>query len=134
MALEISYCRQGKAPCIRGIIPTSLKISAEKRDSARQRLGSGIDPGHARKAEKISQADAQSFEVIAREWYAKFFARLAVESYRDQCDTIGRYVYLFKRLTAVLTARFYRFEHMVSYSSGKVIAKSTRPPVRGIKE
>ena len=38
-------------------------------------------------------------------------------------DTIGRCVYLFKRLTAVSACRFYRFEHIVSYSSGKVIAK-----------
>ena len=38
-------------------------------------------------------------------------------------DTIGRYVYLFKRLTAVSAARFYRFEHIVSYSSGKVVGK-----------
>jgi len=39
------------------------------------------------------------------------------------CVTIGRYVYLSKRLTAVLTGRFYRFEHIVSYSSGKVVGK-----------
>jgi hypothetical protein len=29
------------------------------------------------------------------------------------CDTIGRYMYLFKRLTAVSARRFYRFEHIV---------------------
>jgi len=29
-------------------------------------------------------------------------------------------MYLFERLTAVLAGRFYRFEHIVSYSSGKV--------------
>ena len=39
------------------------------------------------------------------------------------CVTIGRYVYLFERLTAVFGARFYRFEHIVSYSSSKVVAK-----------
>jgi hypothetical protein len=38
--------------------------------------------------------------------------------------TIGHYWYLFKRLTAVLAGRFYRFEHIVAYSSGKVVAKS----------
>ena len=44
-------------------------------------------------------------------------------------DTIGRYMYLFKRLKAVLAHRFYRFEHIVSYSSGKVtdkVAASTK--------
>ena len=39
------------------------------------------------------------------------------------CDTIGRYWYLFKRLMAVSAGRFYRFEHIVAYSSGKVVAK-----------
>src|SRR5215831_9906717 len=42
------------------------------------------------------------------------------------CVTIGRYWYLFKRLTALSTARFYRFEHIDTYSSGKVVAKSDR--------
>ena len=37
-----------------------------------QQLGNGIDPGEARKAEKIAQAGAESFEAIAREWHAKF--------------------------------------------------------------
>ena len=35
----------------------------------------------------------------------------------------GRYMYLFKRLTAVPAGRFYRFEHIETYSSGKVVAK-----------
>ena len=43
------------------------------------------------------------------------------------CVTIGRYRYLFKRLTAVSARRFYRFEHMVTYSSGKVVAKWANP-------
>src|SRR5262249_2389439 len=34
------------------------------------------------------------------------------------------YWYLFKRLTAVSAGRSYRFEHIVTYSSGKVAAKS----------
>src|SRR5262245_58539363 len=32
-------------------------------------------------------------------------------------------LYLFKRLTPVSAGRSYRFEHIVSYSSGKVVAK-----------
>ena len=39
------------------------------------------------------------------------------------CVTIGRYWYLFKPSTAVSAGRFYRFEHIVSYSSFKVLAK-----------
>jgi integrase len=58
-----------------GVYPdVSLKAAREKRDSARQQLANGIDPGEARKAEKIAQAGAESFEAIAREWHAKFSA------------------------------------------------------------
>jgi hypothetical protein len=39
------------------------------------------------------------------------------------CVTIGRYWYLFKRLMLLQVGRFYRFEHIVPYSSGKVVAK-----------
>ena len=56
-----------------GVYPdVSLKAAREKRDIARQQLGCGIDPSEARKAEKIAQAGAESFEAIAREWHAKF--------------------------------------------------------------
>ena len=56
-----------------GVYPdVSLKLAREKRDAARQQLGKGIDPGQARKAEKIAQAGAESFEAIAHEWHAKF--------------------------------------------------------------
>src|SRR5882757_10066046 len=50
----------------------------------------------------------------------RIFSPLAVPRL---CVTIGRYVYLFERLTPVPAGRFYRFEHIVSYSSGKVVAK-----------
>ena len=56
-----------------GVYPdVSLKAAREKRDAARRQLAAGIDPGEARKAEKLAQAGAESFEVIAREWHAKF--------------------------------------------------------------
>ena len=50
----------------------------------------------------------------------RIFSPLAVAGLYD---TIGRYWYLFKRLTAVSAGRFYRFEHIDAYSSGKVVAK-----------
>ena len=50
----------------------------------------------------------------------RIFSPLAVPGL---CVTIGRYVYLFKRLTPVPAGRFYRFEHIVAYSSSKVVAK-----------
>ena len=39
------------------------------------------------------------------------------------CVTIGRYWYLFKRLTAVSAGRFYRFEHIATHSSFKAHSK-----------
>jgi integrase len=56
-----------------GVYPdVTLKAAREKRDLGRKQIASGIDPGEARKAEKIAQAGAESFEAIAREWHAKF--------------------------------------------------------------
>src|SRR5262245_21035201 len=50
----------------------------------------------------------------------RIFSPLAVAGL---CVTIGRYWYLFKRLTAVSAGRFYRFEHIVSDSSFKAHSK-----------
>src|SRR5205085_5290616 len=48
-----------------GVYPdVKLKTAREKRDAARQQLGRRIDPGEARKAEKISHAGAESFEAV----------------------------------------------------------------------
>jgi integrase len=56
-----------------GVYPdVTLKVARAKRDEARRQLAAGIDPGQARKAEKLSQAGADSFEAIAREWHTKF--------------------------------------------------------------
>ena len=48
----------------------SLKQARERRDDARRLLADGIDPSNKRKAEAM--ADVESFEAIAREWFAKF--------------------------------------------------------------
>ncbi|MEX0960246.1 MAG: integrase arm-type DNA-binding domain-containing protein [Burkholderiales bacterium] len=56
-----------------GVYPdVSLKAAREKRDAFRKQVAAGIDPGQARKAEKLARAGAESFEAIAREWHAKF--------------------------------------------------------------
>lgn len=53
----------------------SLKRAREKRDEPRKLLADGIDPADKRKAE--AQAGAESFEALAREWFAKFSTRWA---------------------------------------------------------
>jgi integrase len=58
-----------------GIYPdVSLKDARERRDEARTLLADGIDPSGHRKAQKAARTDraANSFEVIAREWFAKY--------------------------------------------------------------
>lgn len=48
----------------------SLKRARDKRDAMRRALADGIDPGEQRKAEAVAGAD--TFEAVAREWFAKF--------------------------------------------------------------
>jgi len=52
----------------------SLKDARAARDEARKLLASGVDPGEHRKAAKQAGQDkaANSFEVVAREWLAKY--------------------------------------------------------------
>ncbi len=57
-----------------GVYPdVNLKEARERGDAARKLLANGIDPSENRKAQKSARADrsANSFEVVAREWFAK---------------------------------------------------------------
>lgn len=51
-----------------------IKGARELRDEARELLAQGVDPGENRKAQKSAKQDraANSFEVVAREWYSKY--------------------------------------------------------------
>jgi integrase len=53
---------------------TSLKDARERRDEARKLLANDIDPGENRKVQKAARVERaeNSFEVIAREWFAKY--------------------------------------------------------------
>lgn len=64
-----------------GVYPdVSLKAARDKRDDARRLIADGIDPGENRKIQKAALLERaeNSFEVIAREWYAKFSPNWAV--------------------------------------------------------
>ena len=57
-----------------GVYPdVSLKAARIKRDEAKKLIADGIDPSERRKAQKASfrEGGDNSFEVIAREWYAR---------------------------------------------------------------
>jgi Integrase len=58
-----------------GVYPdVNLKNARERRDEARKLLTNGIDPSENRKVQKSARADraANSFEAVAREWFAKY--------------------------------------------------------------
>ncbi|HAT29995.1 MAG TPA: integrase [Janthinobacterium sp.] len=58
-----------------GVYPdVSLRDARARRDAARQLLADGVDPGANRKAQWASRQNraANSFEVVAREWHAKY--------------------------------------------------------------
>ena len=50
-----------------------LKEARERREEARKLLANGVDPGTVKKAQKAARLEraANSFEVLAREWYEK---------------------------------------------------------------
>ena len=57
-----------------GVYPdVGLKDARERRDLARKQLANDIDPAENRKAQKAASVErsANSFEVIAREWFEK---------------------------------------------------------------
>lgn len=72
---RLKYRIDGKEKRISlGIYPeVSLKDARDRRDAARRLLANGVDPSENRKARKSARADgmANSFEVVAREWFAK---------------------------------------------------------------
>lgn len=69
------YRYLGKAKMLSlGTYPdVSLKEARDRRDEARKLLANGVDPSEQRKAQKSAHAEraANSFEVIAREWFDK---------------------------------------------------------------
>ena len=58
-----------------GVYPdVSLKDARERRDVARKLVANGVNPSENRKIQKSARADliANSFEVVAREWFSKY--------------------------------------------------------------
>jgi integrase len=62
-----------------GYPDVSLKDARERRDEARKLLANGIDPGMNRRVQKLAQTvqAENSFEVVGREWFAKYSPRWA---------------------------------------------------------
>ena len=57
----------------------SLGKARQRREQARSLLANGVDPSATQKAQKIADTqETETFEVIAREWHAKFAPSWAV--------------------------------------------------------
>jgi integrase len=72
---RLKYRHEGKEKLLAlGTYPEiSLADARERRDEARKQVAHGIDPGSVRKAQKHAETEeTETFEVIAREWHAKF--------------------------------------------------------------
>jgi len=72
---RIDYRHQGKRKTLSaGVYPdTGLADARAKREEVRKLVAQGIDPGEQRKAAKAAgiEKSANSFEVVAREWFGK---------------------------------------------------------------
>jgi hypothetical protein len=70
---RLKYRYEGKEKLLAlGTYPEiSLAEARQRRDEARRQVAHDIDPGPVKKAQKASRAnsDANSFEVVAREWH-----------------------------------------------------------------
>jgi len=65
-----------------GVYPdVSLKEARDRRDEARKLLANEIDPSENRKAQKTARGEREgnSFEVVAREWFAKHSTHWATD-------------------------------------------------------
>jgi Arm DNA-binding domain len=71
---RLKYRFEGKEKRLAlGVYPdVGLKDARERREAARKLLAGGVDPGEHRKAQKQTRIDdvSNSFEIIAREWFA----------------------------------------------------------------
>lgn len=72
---RLAYRFEGKQKTLAlGVYPdVTLKDARQRRDDARKLLANDTDPGAVKQAQKTAKSDraANSFEVIAREWFAK---------------------------------------------------------------
>ena len=71
--MKYRFDRKEKLLALGSYPEVSIFDARQRRDEARRQLAHGIDPGALRKAQKQAETEeTETFEVIAREWYAKF--------------------------------------------------------------
>ena len=79
---RLKYRIDGKEKLLSlGVYPdVSLKVARARRDEARKLIADGIDPSLTRQVQKAVRTEraANSFEAVAREWFAKFSPEWAI--------------------------------------------------------
>lgn len=94
---RLDYRFGGKRQTISlGVYPeVSLKLARERRDTARRQIAQGIDPAFIRKQGKQSLTGeaANSFETVAREWFAKQAPTWAASNSKIVIDRLERDVF-----------------------------------------
>lgn len=75
----------------------TLADARKRREDARKLLANGVDPSEIKKAQKTATVaeNENSFEVIAREWHAKFAPTWAPAHAKTTIDRLTRDVFLF---------------------------------------
>lgn len=79
-----------------GTYPERSSVDARQdRDAARRMVAVGVDPSAARKAQKDARSDANAntFEVIAREWHRRYLNTWSTETARDKLARLERNVF-----------------------------------------
>lgn len=71
--MDYAYAGKRKTLALGTYPEVSLAKARQRRDKAREQLADGIDPGAAKRAEKLAKAEAaaHTFEAVAREWLQK---------------------------------------------------------------
>ncbi len=93
-----------------GPYPTiGLREARDKREEAKKQLLANIDPSSAKQEARATAAEAalNSFEVVAREWFAKHSASWTHEYKRNMIQRLEKNIfpYIGKRPIASITAR-----------------------------
>ncbi len=71
--MDYAYAGKRKTLALGTYPEVSLAKARQRRDKAREQLADGIDPGAAKRAEKLAKAEAaaHTFEAVARDWLQK---------------------------------------------------------------
>lgn len=72
--LKYRYLGKDKKLCLGAYPAITLADARQRREDAKKLLANDVDPGEVKKAKKaaLGEQEANTFEVIAREWHSKF--------------------------------------------------------------